>query len=265
MPSTMTLKRPRSTAILGGLIILCNTSFSECRLSAAKYASRRELEQYYDFKDEETEGVGGEWGDYEGDPLDPKPSELPLNEDDSPLSETDNQKQSTTGSSKGEQISKESSSRGGPSSTNSYSTSSTSNSYSGGESSTGSSTHPTSTSSSASNSYTGGGYNSGATSSSTYKSTSNTDAVSNYRGYSATGSGAKGGSSSYHGTHKFNIHTLVNLVHVKVPLFPVLLLIPLLTYFAMLWTAFQYQNRPEGVFVNCCRLSVHTTVCIAKV
>ena len=259
----MTLKRPRSTTILGGLLLLCNSSFTESRLSVPKHASRRELEQYYDFEDEETEGVGGQWGDYESDPLDPKPSELPLDEDDSPLSETDKSKQSATGSGsgtyKGGKDSKESSSSGGSTSTNSHSTSSASNSYTGGKPSIEPNTHSSSSSSSTSNSYTGG-YSSGAK-----NSNYNTDSASNYRGYSSTGSGMKGESSFSHATHGFNTHTIVNLVHVKVPLFPVLLLVPVLTYFAMLWTAFQYQNRPEGVFVNCCRLSVHTTVCIAKV
>ena len=84
-------------------------------------------------------------------------------------------------------------------------------------------------------------------------------------GGSGGGSNGRGSSSSSHATGGVYFQNFTEKLNVKVPLIPVLFVFLLFFFLGMLFTACQFQNNPEGVFVNCCRLSMHITACVGKV
>lgn len=265
----MTKKRP-SSYFLGSLLLLSTLSCSHSRL-VGHYQSRK-LDQYLDFEDEATEGGEGEWGDYEGDPLDPKPNEFEYDDDS-----TSNGKGSSGTSSGGHSWGKtddessgsasdggDSESRGSTGASNSGFPGGSSGSSSGqsGGSKGSNSYSSQSGGSKGSNSYSG--QSGGSREYSTNQSKGSTS-HSNKEPSKNGGSNGRGSSSSSHATGGVYLQNFTEKLNVKVPLIPVLLVFLLFFFLGMLFTACQFQNNPEGVFVNCCRLSLHITACVGKV
>ena len=325
--TTTSMNRLSSIRIIlfAGLLAFSALSFADARLTATSSSlsasnDRRQLDQYYNFEDEETEGSEGDWGDYEGDPLDPNPSSFPYDEgDDSPSREKEGDGKdahSSTGRSSISAEGKATTTTASASASSNYAGGSSGNastsSSAGGSKRTSSGGYSASTSSSSTSQSSGGhgAYSSAASTSSTggskstsmagySSSTSSTSSSSSkpsgghepystgsnsYSGGTGTSSGTYTGSSSSHssridpydyggygvGGQKKSSFAIPSLdfkkaMSVKVPLIPALFLFALCAYLLMLLTAFSFQNNPEGVFTNCCRLSVHTASCIFKV
>jgi len=259
----MTKKRP-SSFVLGSLLLLSTLSCSHSRL-VGHYQSRK-LDQYLDFEDEATEGGEGEWGDYEGDPLDPKPNEFEYDDDS-----TSNGKGSSGTSSGGHSWGKTDDESSGSASDggDSESRGSTGASNSGFPGGSKGSSSGQSGGSKASNSYSGqsGGSREYSTNQSKGSTSHSNKEPSGNGGYGGSGGGSngRGSSSSSHATGGVYFQNFTEKLNVKVPLIPVLFVFLLFFFLGMLFTACQFQNNPEGVFVNCCRLSMHITACVGKV
>jgi hypothetical protein len=252
-----------------GLLAFSALSLADARLSSSSssssvsYEGKRQLEQFYNFEDEETEGSKGDWGDYEGDPLDPNPSSFAYDEGDDSTSKGDAQ---SSGSSQGKATTTTASNYAGG-----YSGSAATSSSTGGSKSTSSGGYTSSTSStSSSTSQTSGGHEAYSTTSNSYSGGTDTSSKTTYVASSSSNPIDYGGYGVKQKKKSFKFPSLKYLnfkkaMSVKVPLIPALILFALCAYLLMLFTAYSYQNNPEGIFTNCCRLSVHTTTCLFKV